>query len=67
MNADFPNGSSVAWMDRLVELHVLAEHGDPEALAEAEHWMERDVRARAAWETVARECTELSARSMSGE
>jgi hypothetical protein len=47
------------WKDRLVELHVLAEHGDAEALAAALQWMGWDARARAVWDAVAADCTEL--------
>jgi hypothetical protein len=62
MNTYHEDRSPGTWMDRLVELHVLAEHGDAGALAEAQLWMGRDDRVRAAWETVARDCSELGGR-----
>jgi hypothetical protein len=40
------------WTDRLVELHVLAEHGDAASAAAADQWMAADVRAREVWTTV---------------
>ena len=47
------------WRDRLVELHVLAEHGDGSAADDAARWLDRDPAARAAWETVTRTCEEV--------
>lgn len=47
-------------MDRLVELHVLADNGDDAALAEANRWMAEDASARAAWHAVSATCHELA-------
>jgi ferric-dicitrate binding protein FerR (iron transport regulator) len=40
------------WVDRLVELHVLAEHGDAASATAAEQWLAGDVQARQVWESV---------------
>ena len=53
---------SPAWRDRLVELHVLAEHGDVEAATEAERWLAEDGSARRHWELVERHCHEIHPR-----
>ena len=44
------------WRDQLVELHVLADHGDWEAAAAAAAWLAEDELARQAWDTVQRRC-----------
>jgi hypothetical protein len=44
------------WRDRLVELHVLADHGDREAAATAAAWLAEDEDARRIWVTVQRTC-----------
>jgi hypothetical protein len=44
--------SDPRWSDRLVELHVLAEHGDVESAVAAEKWMAADVEARHVWDHV---------------
>ncbi len=44
------------WRDTLVELHVLAEHGDEAAADAAARWLERDPAARSAWDEVQRDC-----------
>jgi hypothetical protein len=41
-----------AWLDELVSLHVLAEHGDQAAAAKARRWIATDVHARQVWEGV---------------
>ncbi len=48
-----------AWRDRLVELHVLAEHGDPHAADIAERWLATDPAAQHAWSEVERTCHHL--------
>ena len=40
------------WRDALVELHILAEHGDPDAATRAARWLARDPAARHAWDEV---------------
>lgn len=45
--------------DRLVELHVLAEHGDPAAAAEAARLLADDDEARRVWDTVEATCDRL--------
>jgi hypothetical protein len=47
------------WIDRLVELHVLAEHGDDVSAAAAEKWIAVDVEARQVWECVEDVCGQL--------
>lgn len=47
------------WRDRLVELHVLTEHGDSGAGAAATAWLAADEHARWAWDTVQRTCDEV--------
>lgn len=49
--------------DRLVELHVLAEHGDAAAAAEARDWLDNDPDARRIWHQVETQCQELRAGS----
>jgi hypothetical protein len=44
------------WRDQLVELHVLAGHGDREAAAVAGAWLAEDELARQAWDTIQRRC-----------
>lgn len=51
--------ADTAWRDRLVELHVLAEHGDQAALGEAQQWIATDERARRAWEEIDTTCARL--------
>lgn len=48
-----------AWRDRLVDLHVLAEHGDQAAAAEARAWITADERAHRAWHEVEARCDQL--------
>lgn len=47
--------------DRLVELHVLAEHGDDAAAAEAREWLDHDPDARRTWYRVEELCREVRA------
>ncbi len=42
------------WLERIVELHVLAEHGDGTAAAVAAEWTARDPDARHVWDQVER-------------
>ncbi|HEY4006170.1 MAG TPA: hypothetical protein VGM60_13435 [Pseudonocardia sp.] len=46
--------ASPGWVDHLVELHVLAEHGDAASAAAAEQWIAKDMNARQLWESVER-------------
>lgn len=48
-----------AWRDRLVELHVLAEHGDTDAAGEARTWIASDARAHRAWHEIEDTCQRL--------
>jgi hypothetical protein len=48
-----------AWLDRLVELHVLADNGDPAAAAAARRWLRSDARAREVWDEVEQTCDQL--------
>lgn len=45
--------------DRLVELHVLVEHGDAAAAAEAQEWLDDDPDARRVWHQVDARCQQL--------
>lgn len=47
------------WIDELVDLHVLAEHGDNAAAATARHWMASDPDACRLWDQVDRTCDRL--------
>jgi hypothetical protein len=42
-------GSESGWIDRLVELHVLAEHGDDASARAAQNWLAEDLQARQVW------------------
>lgn len=48
------------WIDWLVDLHVLSEHGDPDAIAAAGRWMS-DPEARRVWNQVQDSCQSLRA------
>lgn len=48
-----------AWLDRIVELHVLAAHGDTAAGATAAEWIASDHEARRVWDVVERACRDL--------
>lgn len=50
------------WLDRLVDLHVLSEHGDTAATDTAGQWMSTDPAARRVWDEVQRSCETLRAR-----
>ncbi|MBW0106480.1 hypothetical protein [Pseudonocardia sp. KRD291] len=54
-----PVDPDAAWRDRLVELHVLAEHGDEAAAGEAKAWIDSDERARRAWHEIESTCDQL--------
>jgi hypothetical protein len=47
---------SERWRDELVELHVLAHHGDTSATAAAARWCATDVAARQTWDAVEYVC-----------
>jgi hypothetical protein len=47
------------WIDRLVELYVLAEHGDDASAREAQRWIATDQQARRVWEHVDHVCGQL--------
>ena len=64
--APAPAGAStrtpdLAWRDRLVELHVLAEHGDTDAADTAARWLATDPAAYRVWTEVERTCRHLRA------
>jgi hypothetical protein len=54
-----PGNPTRPWIDRLVELHVLADNGDPEAAAAAASWIAEDTEARKVWEDVQRVCDQV--------
>lgn len=58
---DVPNTAPAVpqWHDRLVELHVLAEHGDLDAAASAQRWLATDPAAARIWLEVDRACEGL--------
>jgi hypothetical protein len=47
------------WLDRVVELHVLAAHGDVAAGAAAAEWMASDHEVQRVWDAVERACEQL--------
>ena len=47
------------WLDRLVDLHVLAEHGDTAATETAGLWLNADPEARRVWDEVQHRCDRL--------
>ena len=47
------------WIDRLVELQVLADNGDTDAAAAAASWIAEDTEARKVWEDVQRVCDQV--------
>ena len=49
------------WLDRLVDLHVLSEHGDRDAADVAGQWLSTDPDARRVWDEVERSCGSLRA------
>lgn len=63
--AEFSGSStdSTHWQDRLVELHVLTDHGDSAAAAIAATWLATDDEARRRWDTVQRDCDQIRAGS----
>ncbi len=54
-----PTDAETSWRDRLVELAVLAEHGDQAARDEAQQWIATDEQARRAWQEIETTCTQL--------
>jgi hypothetical protein len=54
-----PQGGRVvdpAWRDRIVELHVLVEHGDADAANAARQWLATDGEAQRMWDEIERDC-----------
>jgi hypothetical protein len=47
------------WIDRLVELQVLADNGDSTAAAAAASWIAEDPEARRVWEVVQQTCDQV--------
>ena len=45
-----PDAATTPWIDHLVELHVLAEHGDEVSAATAARWIAVDAHAREVWD-----------------
>lgn len=58
-NADNAETDHSGWIDRLVDLHVLAEHGDTAAAAQARSWIADDARAQHVWDSVNHTCDQL--------
>ena len=54
------------WIDRLVELHVLADNGDLGAAAAATSWIAEDTEARLVWEDVQRDCDQIRKAAQAG-
>jgi len=50
------------WLDRLVELHVLAEHGDLAAIDAATRWLGSDAQARRVWDEIDTLCAGVRGR-----
>lgn len=57
--SDAPAPSRRDWLDRLVELHVLASHGDLVAAAEAQRWIGHDEAAERVWRQIDQDCALL--------
>jgi hypothetical protein len=55
------------WIDRLVELQVLADNGDSAAAAAAASWIAEDPEARRVWEVVEQTCDLIRNGSDRGE
>ena len=47
------------WRNRIVELHVLTEHGDVEAASTAQRWLATDDEARRLWDEVDQDCRKV--------
>jgi hypothetical protein len=47
------------WLDRLVDLHVLAANGDTAAAEAARRWLARDTQARQVWDQVQHTCDRI--------
>ncbi|GLZ44714.1 hypothetical protein Acsp06_08990 [Actinomycetospora sp. NBRC 106375] len=47
------------WLDRLVDLQVLATHGDTAAALHLESWLAHDQEARELWNSIAQVCQQL--------
>ena len=47
------------WLDKLVDLHVLSEHGDTAATETAGQWLRTDPEARRVWDEVQHSCDRL--------
>ncbi|MFC4942846.1 hypothetical protein [Pseudonocardia sp. GCM10023141] len=54
-----PVEAAGSWRDRIVDLHVLAENGDPDAAATARQWLDRDAEARRVWDEVEQTCDRI--------
>jgi anti-anti-sigma regulatory factor len=63
MISTHPEATPPEWIDRLVDLHVLAAHGDTDAAAQADRWMADEPDARRLWDSVAGTCEQLRAAS----
>ena len=66
--ADGPaiEGAVGSWVDRLVELRVLADHGDTDAAARAQQWIGDDEAAARMWWQITRDCSLLGDSGESG-
>lgn len=58
---DAPAGTDSAWLDQLVDLHVLTVHGDQDAAAAATRWLDHDTQAREVWNQVETTCERVRA------
>lgn len=59
--SDAVGAAGTGWLDRLVELHVLAAHGDLAAAAEAQQWIGHDEAAGRVWRQIDQDCALLGA------
>jgi hypothetical protein len=59
-------GDDAVWRNQIVELHVLAEHGDVEAASAAQRWLATDGEARRLWDKVDTDCSEIRSVSPAG-
>lgn len=54
-----PARTDPAWLDQLVDLHILTFHGDLDAAAAAERWLSCDAVARDVWDRVEITCERI--------
>lgn len=56
-----PGTQPAGWIDRLVELHILADHGCAASAEQARRWLATDDDARRTWDEVERVRNQIAA------